>query len=58
MLSQRATGRLLDATHGDYHALFAVCGFAYVAAWLLVHLLVPRMEPADVEVVEEPAAVR
>ncbi|HEU0052206.1 MAG TPA: MFS transporter [Longimicrobium sp.] len=49
MASQRATGRLLEATGGDYHAIFAVCGFAYLAAFLLVHLLVPRMEPARLD---------
>ena len=49
MASQRATGRLLDASHGDYRAIFVVCGLAYVAAWLLVHLLVPRLEPARVD---------
>jgi ACS family hexuronate transporter-like MFS transporter len=49
MASQRATGRLLDLTHGDYHAIFIVCGLAYVAAWLAVHALVPRLEPASVD---------
>jgi ACS family hexuronate transporter-like MFS transporter len=49
MATQRATGRLLDSSHGDYRAIFAVCGLAYVAAWLLVHALVPRMEPARVD---------
>jgi len=56
MLSQRATGRLLQSTHGDYHLIFAVCGFAYVAAWVIVHLLVPRMEPARVRTLETPGA--
>ena len=49
MASQRATGRLLDATGGDYHSIFIVCGLTYLAAWLLVHALVPRMEPARME---------
>ena len=27
-----------------YYIMFFICGFAYVAAWLMVHLLVPKME--------------
>ena len=49
MASQRGTGRLLDATHGDYRPIFLVCGLAYGAAWLVVHALVPRMEPAKID---------
>lgn len=48
MLAQRATGRLLDATQGDYTKIFAVCGITYLVALLLIHLLVPRLEPASV----------
>lgn len=47
MLAQRATGRLLDATRGDYSGIFAVCGLTYLIALLLIHLLVPRLEPAS-----------
>jgi ACS family hexuronate transporter-like MFS transporter len=49
MLSQLATGALLDATGSEYTPIFAVCGLAYVAAWLVIHALVPRMEPATVD---------
>ena len=49
MFFQRATGRLLEATHGDYKIIFAVCGATYVLALLFVHLLAPRMEPVRVE---------
>jgi MFS transporter, ACS family, hexuronate transporter len=45
MMAQRATGSLLDATGSDYQIIFIFCGFAYVAAWLIIHALVPRMEP-------------
>jgi len=41
---QRYTGRLLEATQGDYTKIFAVCGVAYLLALLVYHLLVPRME--------------
>jgi len=46
VLFQRVTGRILDATGNDYTPIFAVCGFAYVTAWILIHILAPRLEPA------------
>jgi ACS family hexuronate transporter-like MFS transporter len=46
MIAQRATGRLLDATQGDYTRIFAVCGVAYLVALLLIHLLAPRLASA------------
>jgi ACS family hexuronate transporter-like MFS transporter len=46
MLFQRATGRILDVTGGNYVPVFAVCGVTYLVALLIVHGLVPRMEPA------------
>ena len=42
---QLLTGRILDATGGNYASIFAVCGFAYVTAWTIIHLLAPRLEP-------------
>lgn len=49
MLFQRATGRILDATDSNYAIIFTFCGLAYVAAWLIIHALVPRMDPAVVD---------
>jgi ACS family hexuronate transporter-like MFS transporter len=46
---QRFTGNLLEATHGDYRPIFVVLGLAYVTALFIIHLLVPRMEPAKLE---------
>ena len=43
---QRATGTILQMTHGNYGPVFAVLGFLYVAALAVMHLLVPRLEPA------------
>ncbi|MCU0625170.1 MAG: MFS transporter [Gemmatimonadaceae bacterium] len=41
---QRATGRVLEATGGDYTPLFLTCGLAYVLAWAAVRiLLAPRL---------------
>ena len=42
------TGYVLQATHGNYVPIFLICGFAYLAALLIIHLLVPRLEPANV----------
>jgi MFS transporter, ACS family, hexuronate transporter len=44
---QRVTGRVLQANGSDYTPIFIVCGLAYVTAWTIVHLLVPRLEPAN-----------
>ena len=46
VLFQWLTGRILDATGGNYASIFAVCGFAYVTAWTIIHSLAPRLEPA------------
>jgi ACS family hexuronate transporter-like MFS transporter len=46
VLFQRVTGRVLQANGGDYTPIFVVCGLAYVTAWTIIHLLVPRLEPA------------
>ncbi|MDP9278614.1 MAG: MFS transporter [Gemmatimonadota bacterium] len=43
---QRITGRVLQANGSDYTPIFAVCGLAYVTAWVIIHLLAPRLEPA------------
>ncbi len=46
VLFQRSIGPILDANGHDYRPIFAVCGSAYLVALALVHLLVPRLEPA------------
>ena len=47
VLFQWLTGRILDATGGNYASIFVVCGFAYVTAWTIIHLLAPRLEPVE-----------
>jgi ACS family hexuronate transporter-like MFS transporter len=46
---QRATGYVLEATNSNYSIIFTVCGLAYVAALAVIHLLVPRLEPAKLD---------
>jgi ACS family hexuronate transporter-like MFS transporter len=41
----------LQATN-SYVPIFIIAGCAYLAALLIIHLLVPRLEPARVEVAE------
>ena len=48
VLFQRATGRILEANGNNYTPIFAMCGLAYVTAWCIIHLLAPRMEPAEI----------
>jgi ACS family hexuronate transporter-like MFS transporter len=45
MLIATATGWILHFT-GSYHVLFVLAGCTYLAALLVIHLIVPRLEPA------------
>ena len=45
-LLQITVGRLKEST-GNYIAIFAVAGSAYLVALLIIHLLVPRVEPVE-----------
>lgn len=40
-------GALGSKTTG-YNIIFAICSFAYLLAWVVMHLLAPKMEPVDV----------
>ena len=44
MLFAQSAGFILQAT-GSYWSLFLMCGFVYLVALLIIHFLVPRMEP-------------
>ena len=44
---QRLTGRILQANGSNYVPIFLVCGFAYVVAWGLIHLIAPRMDRVE-----------
>ena len=42
------TGKVVKFT-GNYFPIFLMASLAYLVALLIVHLLVPRLEPAQVE---------
>jgi len=44
VLFQRATGWVLQHNGSNYTPVFLACGFAYVTALLIIHLLAPRLE--------------
>jgi len=48
VLFQRITGNVLEANGNNYAPIFVVCGLAYVSALLVIHLLVPRLQPAKI----------
>ena len=49
MLIAVAAGFIIQLT-GSYLILFIICGFAYLIALLIMHLIVPKLEPADINV--------
>jgi ACS family hexuronate transporter-like MFS transporter len=51
-LMNRGAGRLKDFT-GNYIAMFAIAGSAYLVALLIIHILVPRLEPIDASIETE-----
>ncbi|HSK10767.1 MAG TPA: MFS transporter [Vicinamibacterales bacterium] len=48
MFIAKIVGKILDAT-GSYVFIFLIAGFAYLVALMIVHLLVPRLEPVNLE---------
>jgi ACS family hexuronate transporter-like MFS transporter len=48
MLIAKLTGYILQAT-GSYVPIFLIAAFAYVIALAIIHLLVPRLDPAPLE---------
>jgi ACS family hexuronate transporter-like MFS transporter len=48
MLVAKVTGYILDAT-GSYMLIFTVAGCGYLVALSVIHLLVPRLEPAKLD---------
>lgn len=46
---QRLVGYVLDHNGNNYAPVFVFCGLAYVLAFAVIHLLVPRMQPAPIK---------
>jgi ACS family hexuronate transporter-like MFS transporter len=46
---QRATGYLLETSGGNYQLIFNFLGLAYLLALGIIHLLVPRLETAELK---------
>jgi ACS family hexuronate transporter-like MFS transporter len=46
---QRLTGWILQNNGSNYTPVFLMCGFAYLAALLVIHLLSPRLRQARLE---------
>lgn len=49
MIMAKSTGLVLDATHGNYTVIFAVCTATYFVAVAAIHLLSPRLAPVTVD---------
>jgi MFS transporter, ACS family, hexuronate transporter len=49
MLFSAATGYALLWTHSNYVPIFIICGSVYLLALLIIHLLVPKLEPAAID---------
>jgi ACS family hexuronate transporter-like MFS transporter len=50
-LMNKSAGRIKDY-FGDYFYMFAIAGSAYLLALLIIHLLVPKLEPVQLEASE------
>jgi MFS transporter, ACS family, hexuronate transporter len=54
MLVAKAAGLLFDHYKAlgniqqGYFIMFIICGIAYLVAWLIMHLLVPKMKPVEI----------
>ena len=49
MIFQSSTGYILQHNNSNYIPVFVVCGCVYLVALVIMHLLLPGMEPAKIE---------
>jgi ACS family hexuronate transporter-like MFS transporter len=49
MIFQSSTGYILQHNNSNYIPVFVVCGSVYLVALLIMHLLLPGMEPAKID---------
>lgn len=45
----KAAGHYLESSGGNYVPIFAVCGGAYLLALAIIHLLCPKLAPAQIQ---------
>jgi MFS transporter, ACS family, hexuronate transporter len=50
MLIASTVGLILQYTNNNYLSIFIIAGSAYLIALLIIHLLVPNLEPANLDV--------
>jgi ACS family hexuronate transporter-like MFS transporter len=43
-------GAILQSTGGNYVPIFVIAACTYLSALLIIHLLVPRLAPVDLEI--------
>jgi ACS family hexuronate transporter-like MFS transporter len=48
MIFAKLIGFILDLTHKNYFIPFAICSLAYLAAVLILQLILPRLEPMEI----------
>ena len=48
MLIASAAGLILQYTNNNYFSIFIIAGSAYLTALLIIHLLLPKLEPAKI----------
>jgi len=48
MLVSPLIGYWLDFSHGSYGPLFVIAGLMYLIAWVLLHVLLPKLEPVEI----------
>jgi len=49
MIFQSSTGYILQHNNSNYIPVFVVCGSVYLIALLIMHILLPGMEPAKID---------
>jgi ACS family hexuronate transporter-like MFS transporter len=49
MLIASTVGLILQYTNNNYLSVFIIAGSAYLLALLIIHLLAPNLEPANIE---------
>jgi ACS family hexuronate transporter-like MFS transporter len=57
VLMNLGAGRLRDLT-GNYIAMFTIAASAYLTALLIIHVLVPRLQPVEVPMPEDPTRLQ